>query len=117
MITLWSRLDHFTPSDPASAAPIRPPIRAWEDEDGRPSHQVPRFHAIAPSRPASTISSPSRPWGGLMIPEPTVAATLVDTSAPSTFITAAIASATRGVIARVDTAVAMAFAESWKPLV
>lgn len=33
------------------------------------------------------------------------------------FITAAIASAARGVSARVDTEVAMAFAESWKPLV
>ena len=48
---------------------------------------------------------------------PTVAATLVETSAPRTFVTAAIASATRGVSARVETEVAMALAESWKPLV
>ena len=33
------------------------------------------------------------------------------------FITAAIASAIRGVSARVETEVAMAFAASWKPLV
>ena len=37
--------------------------------------------------------------------------------APTKFITAAIASATRGVSARVETEVAMALAASWKPLV
>lgn len=38
-------------------------------------------------------------------------------NAPARFITAAMASAARGVSARVDTDVAIAFAESWKPLV
>jgi hypothetical protein len=36
---------------------------------------------------------------------------------PSRFITPAISSATRGVSARVETEVAMALAESWKPFV
>ena len=57
------------------------------------------------------------PLGASMIPEPTVAATSVEISAPTTFITAASASATRGVSALVEMLVAMAFAESWKPFV
>jgi hypothetical protein len=52
-----------------------------------------------------------------MIPDPTVAATLVEISAPSTFITAAMASATLGERARVETVVAIALAESWNPFV
>ncbi len=47
----------------------------------------------------------------------TVAATFWPRNAPTKFITAAMARATRGVSARVDTEVAMAFAASWKPLV
>jgi 2-keto-4-pentenoate hydratase len=46
-----------------------------------------------------------------------VAATFVEMSAPITFITAAIVSATRGVSARVEIEVAIALAESWNPLV
>ena len=45
------------------------------------------------------------------------AATFVPKKAPTRFITAAMPSATRGVSARVETEVAMAFAASWKPLV
>ena len=52
-----------------------------------------------------------------MIPPPTVAATLVEISAPTRFMTAASARATRGVSALVETATAMALAASWKPLV
>ena len=44
-------------------------------------------------------------------------ATSVPSSAPSRLNAAAMSSATRGVSARVDTDVAMAFAASWKPLV
>ena len=51
------------------------------------------------------------------MPLPTVLATSVDTSAPTTLATAAKASATRGVNALVEMDVAMALAESWKPLV
>ena len=52
-----------------------------------------------------------------MIPSPTVLATPSATTAPARFATAAIASAARGVSARVEIAVAMALAASWKPLV
>ena len=46
-----------------------------------------------------------------------VAATSVEMSAPTTFMTAAIANATRGVSARVEIDVAIAFPASWKPFV
>ena len=72
---------------------------------------------IAPIRAAKTISSPSLPSGGSMIPAPTVLATSVEISAPTRFITAASARATRGVSALVETATAIALAASWKPLV
>src|SRR2546426_11949764 len=36
----------------ATAAPPYPPMRAWEDEVGRPPHQVIRSQQMAPSRPA-----------------------------------------------------------------
>ena len=52
-----------------------------------------------------------------MIPAPTVLADLGEMSAPTRFITAASASAARGVSAWVETATAMALAASWKPLV
>ena len=52
-----------------------------------------------------------------MIPLPTVFATFAPRNEPSRLKTAAMASATRGVSARVDTEVAIALAASWKPLV
>src|SRR5438132_1497218 len=116
MTTLSKTPFHLTASDPASAAPTRPPISACEDDDGRPKYQVPRFQAIAPSNAANTMISPERPDGALMMPPPTVFATLVEINAPTTFMTAANTSATRGVSAFVDIEVAMALAESWNPL-
>jgi hypothetical protein len=32
----------------ASAAPANAPINAWDDEDGRPHHQVSKFQVMAP---------------------------------------------------------------------
>src|SRR3954447_1011112 len=99
----------------AIVAPTIPPIKACEDEDGRPNHQVARFQAIAPIRPANTVSSVIVPASTM--PLAIVAATSSDRKAPTKFSVAVIATATRGVIARVDTDVAIAFAVSWKPLV
>ena len=42
----------------AIAAPTRPPMRACEDDDGRPKYQVMRFQAIAPMSPAITTTRP-----------------------------------------------------------
>jgi hypothetical protein len=107
----WTRLPD------TSAAPTRPPISAWEDDDGRPKYQVIRFQTMAPSRAATTTT---RPWvfepPGTMI-SLTVFATFWPRKAPTKFMTAAMMSATRGVSARVDTEVAIALAASWKPLV
>src|SRR5947209_8781137 len=117
MTTLSTIPLHFTDSAAASAAPTSPPINACEDDEGSPKYQVIRFQAIAPTSAANTTWRPPVPVGGAMIPLPTVAATLVEITAPTRFITAARASAARGVSALVDTATAMAFAASWKPLV
>ena len=52
--TFVSTAPKFTALAPAATivAPIRPPNRACEELDGRPSSQVSRFHRIAPTRPA-----------------------------------------------------------------
>src|SRR3954464_4629731 len=101
----------------SSAAPTRPPIRACDDDEGIPKYQVIRFHEIAPISAARTTPRPDRPVGGSMMPLPTVSATPAPKNEPSRLPTAATPSATRGVRARVDTEVAIAFAASWKPLV
>ena len=61
-------------------APSRPPIRAWLLDDGRPSHHVSRFQAMAPMSAAATtavveVVSSTRP-------EPMVLATAVPAKAP-----------------------------------
>jgi len=38
------------PCAAATAAPHRPPIRAWEEEEGRPRYQVTRFQTMPPNR-------------------------------------------------------------------
>ena len=73
---------------------------------------------IAPSSPASTMTSPAVSETPLMVSTLwTVLATSCPSSAPTKFMTAARISATRGVSARVETDVAMAFAASWNPFV
>ena len=111
---------HLTVAPAARVAPTRPPIRAWEDDEGMPRHQVTMFQVMAPTRAASTTSSPVVPVGGS-----TTAVTASATSwpsaapsrAPTKFMTAASSTATRGVSARVETEVATALGASWNPLV
>ena len=64
-IVLSQRFDQSTGSEPprARAAPMRPPIRACVDDDGRPSRQVTRFQTIAPASAAKS-RWPSRSPGG-----------------------------------------------------
>ena len=40
-----------------STAPMRPPNSAWDELDGSPNNQVPRFQMMAPMRPAKTIGT------------------------------------------------------------
>src|SRR5215210_8051980 len=100
--------------------PRRPPISACEELEGSPARHVIRFQAMAPNSAAmineSAISCPG------LTRLPIVSATFacrswVATTAPTRLRTAEKATAKRGDSARVPTAVAIAFAVSWKPLV
>src|SRR6185436_4584182 len=86
-----------------------------ELDEGSPKYHVARFQAIAPIRPAKTISGVTS--AALTIPEAIVAATASDRNAPTKLSAAAIVTAARGPIARVEIEVATALAVSWKPLV
>src|SRR3712207_4865162 len=79
-----------------------------------------RFQVMAPNSTATSIESATPFAGATRLP--TVFATsacsnCVVTTAPTRLRTAEKATATRGVIDRVPTAVPIAFAVSWKPLV
>ena len=117
MSTLSFTPPHWTTSAPsaAMAEPIMPPIRAWLELEGNPTNQVMRFHVIAPTSPARTMFSVIASWS--TIPFAIVAATAIETNAPAKLSTAALATAARGLNARVETLVAIEFAVSWKPLV
>src|SRR3954453_2662347 len=101
----------------ARPAPTSPPTSAWEEEDGSPKYQGMRFQRIGPTRAARMTVRPAGPAGGWMILSATVAATSVESRAPPRLATAARVRAARGVSARVETALAIAFAASWNPLV
>src|SRR3712207_4105560 len=90
-------------------------MSACDELEGRPSHQVARFQAIAPTRPANPTVVEMAP--GSTIPGPTVADPSSEMKAPAKLSTAESSTANRGDIARVDTEVAIAFAVSWKPFV
>src|SRR5436190_1948856 len=115
--TLSNTPSHCTGELDATAAPTSPPIRACDEEEGSPRDQVRMFHAKAPKSAANTTTRLLGPGGSVMMPLPTVLATLAPKNEPSRLKTAAMPRATRGLSARVDTDVAMALAASWKPLV
>ena len=72
---------------------------------------------IAPMSAPAHTATPELPMGTSMMSAPMVCATRTPANPPSRFMTAASARAIRGVSARVDTEVAMAFAASWNPFV
>src|SRR5919202_1916687 len=115
--TLWMMPWPWTKAGPwaTSMAPIKPPMRACEEELGKPRRHVIRFHAMAPTRAAPTRVSVT--LSVCTMPLPTVAATFVVRNAPARLSTAESRTAVRGLSARVETEVAMALAVSWKPLV
>jgi hypothetical protein len=96
-------------------APIRPPNRACDELDGRPTNHVTRFQTIAPIRPPKTIDGPI--FVSSTRPLEIVFATSTDRNAPTRFSTAEIATATRGLRAPVAIDVAIEFAVSWNPFV
>ncbi len=115
-ITVFSKLAAFTTLQPALAmpAPTTPPISACDDEVGRPSHQVVRFQAMAPTRPPNTTASLTA-FGSMIVP--TVLATWVrKTRNAMKLKKAAQTTANRGLSTLVETTVAIELAASWKPL-
>src|SRR5207244_11537290 len=88
----------------ATAAPPYPPMRAWEDEVGRPPHQVIRSQQMAPSRPARiTLASTTERSTS---PFPMVLATAVpNTNTAMKLNAAAQTTAAVGDSTRVDTTV------------
>ena len=97
--------------DAAATAPTRPPIKACEELLGIPYHQVSKFQIIAAIKAAS-ITLAFTIEADLTISPPIVLATPVLRSAPQKFSTADNRMATLGLIARVDTVVAIALAVS-----
>jgi hypothetical protein len=115
-MTVFSKLAPLTTLQPALAmpAPTMPPISACDDEVGSASHQVVRFQAMAPTRPANTTASLTA-FGSMMVP--TVLATWVrKTMKAMKLKKAAQITASRGLSTRVETTVAIELAASWKPL-
>ena len=122
MTTLSRITVQCTVAPATTPTPVSAPIRACEEDEGRPFHHVMRFQTIAPITAASTMTRPCRagiPDSAVRstMPDPMVLATSTPSSAPRRLNAAAMTSATLGVSARVETEVAMAFAASWKPLV
>lgn len=98
-----------------TAAPMRPPKRAWEELEGSPTSQVRRFQRMAPTS-AAKMTSVLRP-SSLMMPPEIVLATSTERKAPTRFSTADMATAVLGLRAPVEMVVAIALAVSWKPFV
>jgi hypothetical protein len=115
-ITVLEKLAVFTTLQPALAmpAPTTPPMSACDEEVGRPSHQVVRFQAMAPTRPPNTTASLTT-FGSMMVP--TVLATWVlKTRKAMKLKNAAQTTASRGLSTLVETTVAIELAASWNPL-
>src|SRR6185312_12761990 len=96
-------------------APDRPPISAWELDDGRPHHHVIRFHTIAPTSPAITTHTNACPGSvGLMwtIFEIVFATPSLKMNSATKLNTVAHSTARRGDSTRVDTTVAIELAAS-----
>src|SRR5215216_2282111 len=114
---VFSRLAALRTLKPALAtpAPAKPPMRACDEEVGRPSHQVRKFQLTAPMSPAKTTASLTTSGSTVL---PTVLATCVwKTRKAMKLKKAAQTTAIRGVSTRVETTVAIELAASWKPLV
>src|SRR3954452_5885216 len=117
MMTLPSRPSQLIASVPCAASidPTTPPMSACEELEGRPAHQVTRFHTIAPTSPAKTTVSVIDPASTM--PPAIVAATWSERNAPTKFRIAAPPTATFGGSARVEIEVATTLAVSWNPFV
>src|SRR6187551_2054474 len=98
----------------ASEAPHRPPMSAWLELEGRPSHQVSKFQMMALINAPKIVTMLTTPASTM--PPLMVFATAVPASAPTRLKKAASQIAWRGVRTLVETTVAIALAASWNPL-
>jgi hypothetical protein len=85
-------------------------MSAWLELEGIAKYHVVTFHAIAPTRPATTTGRMMSPW--LTMPLATVAATFSEMRAPTMLSTLLRSTATRGLRAPVAMLGATAFAVS-----
>src|SRR5581483_1393165 len=96
------------------ADPTSPPIRACEDDVGRPQYQVMMSQALAAMRVAAMTRSGF--FGKVMMPLPMVAATVLwKTRKAMKLKKAAHMTACQGDSTRVETMVATELAASWNP--
>src|SRR5438552_11197790 len=100
----------------ARAAPQSPPIKACDEEDGRPRHQVKRFQIVPPSSAHRITCSVTSTTPVSTSPEAMVLATAVPQNAPMRLVEAASMIAWPGDSTLVATTVAMELAVSWNPL-
>ena len=96
----------------AKAAPHKPPIKAWLEEDGNPKAQVIRFQIIAPVSAQINISELILTMPVSTNPDEIVLATAVPEKAPTKLVIAASITACVGVKTFVATTVAIEFAVS-----
>ena len=96
----------------ARPAPHRPPIKACDEDDGRPFHQVIRFQMMPPSNAHKITCGVTSTTLVLSSPEAMVSATAVPVSAPIRFMPAASITAQPGDNTLVATIVAMELAVS-----
>src|SRR5688572_16120102 len=73
----------------ATAAPQRPPMRAWLELEGMPKYQVMRFQMMPPRRAQMSTSLVMENTLESSKPEEIVFATAVPSIAPTRFVTAA----------------------------
>ncbi len=114
-------VESFTAATPAAEipAPVSPPIRACDEEVGRPAYQVIRFQPIAPISAESTMNGTISAGTvfRLMILLTVLATRTPNPNAAMKLKKAANTTAFRGERTRVETTVEIAFAESWNPFV
>ena len=58
MTTLSNTPVHFTVPADANAAPISPPMSAWDEDDGMTKYHVMMFQVIAPINAEKTTTRP-----------------------------------------------------------
>jgi len=102
------------------AAPAKPPISVWEEEEGIPSHHVARFQIIAaiiPEKMTGKVIKPSTTDFDTVFAMPNSPIMYFAMKKATKLKNAAHRTALNGERTLVDTMVAMELAASWNPLI